>query len=73
MGLLAILLALTPMAAPPTDLLLEGGQVYVSAGSAPRAVSVLVRDGKILFVGDAAAARGRARSPERVDLAGAFV
>lgn len=73
MGLLAILLALTPMAAPPTDLLLEGGRVYVSAGSAPRPLSILVRDGKILFVGEPAAARERAQSPERVDLTGAFV
>lgn len=73
MRLLPILLALLPAAASGGDLLLEGGNVYELASAAPRKVSILVRDGKFLFVGDPAQARERAGAVERVDLRGAFV
>jgi predicted amidohydrolase YtcJ len=71
--LLPILLALLPATAPAADLLLEGGNVYESATAAPRKVSVLIRDGTVLFVGDPDQARSSARSPERIDLRGGFV
>src|SRR6478672_2157633 len=70
-GLLLAMLA----AGAPSDpgLLLEGANVYVSADSAPRPVAILVRDGKIAFVGDAARARREGPRAARVDLAGSFV
>ena len=60
-----------PGPAPP--LLLEGGTVYTSAEAAPARVSVLMRDGKIAFVGDPARARRLAPDARRVSLSGAFV
>jgi len=56
---------------PP--LLLEGGTVYVSAQAEPRKASVLVRDGKIAFVGDPARARVSAPGASVLDLKGAFL
>jgi hypothetical protein len=67
---LAILAAANPAS---SDLLVEGGTVYVSAESAPVAASVLARDGRILFVGDAAEARRRAKNPRVLSVAGATV
>lgn len=70
------LLILTMIASPgPPDpgLLLEGANVYVSAGSPPRPTAVLVLDGKIAFVGESARARRRAPRAARVDLTGSFV
>ena len=47
--------------------------VYVSADSRPQKRDILVRDGKIAFVGDGARARRMAPGAARVDLAGSFV
>lgn len=47
--------------------------MYVSADAKPRAASVLVRDGKIVFVGDPAAARKQASNAAVIDLKGAFL
>jgi len=69
-GLLT-LAAGVPVPAPP--LLLEGGTVYASAEAAPARASVLMRDGKIAFVGDPARARRLAPRAKRVSLSGAFV
>jgi predicted amidohydrolase YtcJ len=69
-------LILTMLPAPPSrdpGLLLEGATVYLAAGSAPRRSAVLVRDGKIAFVGDAASARRKAPRAARVDLTKSFV
>jgi predicted amidohydrolase YtcJ len=74
--LVLALLILTVIATPgPADpgLLLEGANVYVSAGSPPRRTAVLVVDGKIAFVGESARARRRAPRAARVDLTGSFV
>jgi predicted amidohydrolase YtcJ len=54
-------------------LLLEGAAVYASADSQPAVGDVLIRDGKIAFVGNAARARRLAPRAGRVDLSGAFV
>src|SRR6266540_2437882 len=54
-------------------LILEGAMVYVSADSRPQKHDILVRDGKIAFVGDGARARRMAPGAARVDLAGSFV
>jgi predicted amidohydrolase YtcJ len=70
------LLILTMIASPgPSDpgLLLEGATVCVAAGAAPRRSAILVRDGKIVFVGDTAGARRKAPRAARVDLTGSFV
>lgn len=63
------------VAAAPSDpgLLIEGASVYVSPDSPPRPAAILVRDGRIAFVGDAARARREAPRAARVDLAGSFV
>ncbi|MEP6995287.1 MAG: amidohydrolase [Acidobacteriota bacterium] len=69
--LLAILLA---SAEPPkADLLFEGGVVYAAPDAAPRKASIVVGDGKILFVGDPAKARRQAKDARVVDLKGRFV
>lgn len=69
-----VLLSLVAAAAPSDPgLLLEGANVYVSADLPPRASAILVRDGKIAFVGDASRARREAPRAARVDLAGSFV
>ncbi len=54
-------------------LILEGAMVYVSADSRPQKHDILVRDGKIAFVGDGVRARRMAPGAARVDLAGSFV
>ncbi|HEX9149408.1 MAG TPA: amidohydrolase family protein, partial [Thermoanaerobaculia bacterium] len=65
---------LTATASPPaTTLLLEHGTVYVSAEAKTRKASIVLRDGKVEFVGDAARARTLARGARRMDLTGAFV
>jgi predicted amidohydrolase YtcJ len=67
---------LTLLATPPpdgSDLLLENATVYASADAKPRKLSIVARDGRILFIGDAAGARRVARPGKRVDLSGAFV
>jgi hypothetical protein len=58
---------------PQPALLLEGATVYVSADSNPARSAILIKDGKIAFVGDAASARRLAPEATRVDLAGSFI
>ncbi|HLN92561.1 MAG TPA: hypothetical protein VK389_01755, partial [Thermoanaerobaculia bacterium] len=74
-GMLGLVFAvLTATASPPTTtLLLEHGTVYVSAEAKARKASIVLRDGKVEFVGDAARARTLARGARRMDLTGAFV
>jgi predicted amidohydrolase YtcJ len=68
-----VLLLLTTAAAPSNDLLLENGTVYVSANASARVESVLLREGKVAFVGEPERARKMAGGARRVDLTGAFV
>ena len=65
------MLAAATAAAPA--LLLENGSVYVSPEAAPKKLSILVRDGRIAYVGTASEGRRRAGGAEVVDLKGAFV
>ena len=58
---------------PPADLLLEGGVVYASPGTSARKASIVVGEGRILFVGDPAKARRLAQSARVVDLTNRFV
>src|SRR5258706_15405333 len=60
-------------ASPDPGLLLEGAPVYVAAGSRPGKSAILIRDGKIVFVGDARSARSQAPRAARLDLTGSFV
>jgi predicted amidohydrolase YtcJ len=69
--LLAILLAVGE--APAADLVLEGGTVYTAATAAPRKASIVVGEGRILFVGDPAKARRLARGARTIDLSGRYV
>jgi predicted amidohydrolase YtcJ len=74
--LLSLLLAAASAATAPASgsrLLFEGGVVYASADGPARAASVLVGDGRILFVGDAGRAGEMARGARVVDLKGRFV
>ncbi len=71
--LLTLLLAFSPQAAPPADLLLEGGIVYASADAPPRPASIVIAGGRILFVGEPERARRAARGARAVDLGGRFV
>jgi hypothetical protein len=59
--------------APKADLVLEGGVVYTAPDARPRKATIVVGDGKILFVGDPAKARAVAGDARVVDLKGAFV
>jgi predicted amidohydrolase YtcJ len=54
-------------------LLLENGTVYVSAEARPRVASIVIRDGKVAFVGARERARSLAPGARRIDLTGAFV
>jgi len=69
---LSLLAAVVPQGSD-SGLLLEGATVYVSAAEKPAKKAVLVRDGKIAFVGDAAEARKLAPSATRVDITGTFL
>jgi predicted amidohydrolase YtcJ len=63
-----------PGADAPADLLLTGGRVWTAEAAAPWAQAVAVRDGKILYVGDAArAARHRGPKTRVVELGGRLV
>ena len=62
----------TAPAAPP-DLLLEDATVYVAADAAPARASILLRGGRIAFVGDPAEARRRAGVAKRMALRGRYV
>jgi predicted amidohydrolase YtcJ len=68
-----LLLLLLAGPGPAADLLFESGVVYTSADAKPRKASVVVGEGKILFVGDPAEARQRAGQARPVDLKGAAV
>ena len=69
----AVLIAAAGGSGEGAALLLDGGIVYVSADASPRKASIVVRDGRIAFVGDAGRARRLGAGAKRVDLAGAFV
>ena len=75
---LAALLAATslstarPSGAWAADLLIHGGPIHTGVEAAPTVQAVLVRDDRILFVGDLAAARAKAAKDVRtIDLKGA--
>ena len=61
------------LAAPPAPLLLTGATVYTSSAEAPKKAAILVRDGKIAFVGEEAEARRLAPDSQVVGLKGAVV
>ncbi|MEO8430505.1 MAG: amidohydrolase [Acidobacteriota bacterium] len=74
----AALLALTGLAgseaaAGRTDLRLDGATVYEKASAPGRPASIVVRDGRVLFVGDPQRARELSPGAFAVDLPGAFV
>ncbi|MDR6624285.1 amidohydrolase [Caulobacter segnis] len=74
---LAVLLVASAAAAPLSaakagDLLIHGGPIHTGVEAAPTAQAVLIRDDKILFVGDLAAAKAKAAQDVRdIDLKGA--
>lgn len=70
---LAALLAATSLStAHAADLLIHGGPIHTGVEAKPTAQAVLVRDDKILFVGDLATARSKAAKDARdIDLKGA--
>ncbi|EJL34704.1 putative TIM-barrel fold metal-dependent hydrolase [Caulobacter sp. AP07] len=70
---LAALLAATSLAhATAGDLLIHGGPIHTGVAAAPAAQAVLIRDDRVLFVGDLAAARAKAAKGARdIDLKGA--
>ncbi|HEU5251045.1 MAG TPA: amidohydrolase [Thermoanaerobaculia bacterium] len=69
----AVLTFAAPGAAEGNHLLLENATVYVSADAKPRKASVVIRDGKIAFVGEGERARSVAGAAKRIDLSGSFV
>ena len=70
---LAVLLAASSLStATAGDLLIHGGPIHTGVETAPTAQAVLIRDDRILFVGDLATARARAaRDVRNFDLQGA--
>lgn len=70
---LAVLLAFTSLStARAGDILIHGGPIHTGVDAAPTAQAVLIRDDKIQFVGDLAAAKARAAKDVRdIDLKGA--
>lgn len=68
-----ILPALATATSPAPALLLENGTVYTAPAAPPKKLSLLLRDGRIAFVGAANEARRRAGAAEIVDLTGAFL
>ncbi|MCK5908609.1 MAG: amidohydrolase [Caulobacter sp.] len=70
---LAALLAFTSLSsAKAGDLLIHGGPIHTGVDAAPTAQAVLIRDDRILFVGDLAAAKAKAAKDVRdIDLKGA--
>ena len=69
---LAALLASTTLAtAQAGDILIHGGPIHTGVAAAPTAQAVLIRDDRIAFVGDLAAARAKAAKGARdIDLKG---
>ena len=79
-GLVALVMAAAASTSPSeaagnttSDLLLEGGTVYESARSTGHVASVLIRSGRILFVGEPARARQLAPSARVLSVSGAAV
>jgi hypothetical protein len=70
---LAALLAFTSLSsAKAGDLLVHGGPIHTGVDAAPTAQAVLIRDDRILFVGDLAAAKAKtAKDVRDIDLKGA--
>jgi len=70
---LAALLAATSLStAQAADILIHGGPIHTGVDAKPTAQAVLVRDDKILFVGDLATAKSKAAKDVRdIDLKGA--
>ena len=70
---LAVLLAFTSLStARAGDILIHGGPIHTGVDAAPTAQAVLIRDDRILFVGDLAAAKAKAAKDARnIDLKGA--
>jgi predicted amidohydrolase YtcJ len=71
--ILAALLAMSSLgAATAGDILIHGGPIHTGVAAAPTAHAVLIRDDRILFVGDLAPARAKAAKGARdIDLKGA--
>lgn len=70
--LAALLASATVSTASAGDLLIHGGPIHTGVEAAPSAQAVLIRDSRILFVGDLAAARAKAAKDVRdFDLKGA--
>ena len=70
---LAALLAATSLStAHAGDILIHGGPIHTGVDASPTAQAVLIRDDKILFVGDLAVAKAKAAKDARdIDLKGA--
>ncbi|PHY21146.1 amidohydrolase [Caulobacter sp. BP25] len=70
---LAVLLAAASLStAKAGDLLIHGGPIHTGVDAAPTAQAVLIRDDRILFVGDLASAKAKAAKDVRaIDLKGA--
>jgi len=71
--ILAALLAATSLTtAQAGDILIHGGPIHTGVEAAPSAQAVLIRDTKILYVGDLKTAKGKAAKDARnIDLKGA--
>jgi predicted amidohydrolase YtcJ len=62
-----------PAIAPDAGTVFRGATVYKAWDTSPRKASILVKDGKIFFVGGEAEARALARGAKVVDLGGAVL
>jgi predicted amidohydrolase YtcJ len=72
--ILTLAALLAPAAAPAFagDILIHGGPIHTGVAAAPSAQAVLIRDDRIAFVGDLAAAKAKAAKDVRdIDLKGA--
>ncbi len=69
----ALAVALLALPSAVADLLLESGTVYVEPGAPPQRASILIRAGRIAFVGASPEARRRAPGVHVVDLSGRYV
>lgn len=68
----ALLTAASLSTAQAGDLLIHGGPIHTGVEAAPAAQAVLIRDDRILFVGDLATAKAKAAKDARdIDLKGA--
>src|SRR5450755_3125927 len=61
------------VASGPSDLRIEGAMVYEAPPWKPRPLSIVVRDGRVLFVGDPARARDIAPKASVLAFPGAFI